>query len=181
MAELLGEHYSAFAARYEEPGVDGLRVNELKVEPQDLVHSLPADLAPPQWCPTSFAIRSDASLGRHPYHAAGLYYLQEPSAIAVAQVLAPQPGERVLDLCAAPGEKATHTVSLIRDQGLPVESDAHSHRAPVLSENLERRGTTNAAVLNETPHRLARHFPAFYDRVPVDAPCSAEEMFRRSE
>lgn len=101
--------------------------------------------------------------------------------MAVAQVLAPQPGERVWDLYAAPGGKATHTVSLIRDQGLLVANDVHSHRAPALSENLERRGTTHAAVLNETPRRLARHFPAFFDRVPVDAPCSAEEMFRRSE
>jgi len=181
MAELLGEHYSAFAASYERPGVNGLRVNELKVEPQGLVDSLPADLSPLQWCPTGFAIPPDASLGRHPYHAAGLYYLQEPSAMAVAEVLAPQPGERVLDLCAAPGGKATHMASLMRDQGLLVANDIHPRRAQVLSQNLERWGVTNAVVLNETPRRLARRLPDFFDRVLVDAPCSGEGMFRRSE
>ncbi len=181
MAELLGEDYSAFAASYKAPAIDGLRVNDLKVKPQDLLDSLPADLSPLPWCPVGFTTRSDASLGRHPYHAAGLYYLQEPSAMAVAQVLAPQPGERVLDLCAAPGGKATHIASLMRDQGLLVANDVHSRRARILSGNLERWGLTNTAILSETPQRCARRFPAFFDRVLVDAPCSGEGMFRRSE
>lgn len=181
MAELLGSEYPAFVASCAGQGVNGLRVNELKVEPQALVDSLLVNSSPLEWCPSGFTIPFDTALGHHPYHAAGLYYLQEPSAMAVAEVLAPQPGERVLDLCAAPGGKATHIVSLMRDRGLLVANDIHPRRVRALAENLERWGATNVAILNETPDRLALHFPAFFDRVLVDAPCSGEGMFRRSE
>ena len=119
--------------------------------------------------------------GKHPYHAAGLYYLQDPSAMAVAELLAPQPGERVLDLAAAPGGKATHIASLMQGQGLLVANEIHPQRAWELAGNLERWGATNAAVTNETPERLAERFPGFFDRVLVDAPCSGEGMMRRGE
>lgn len=186
MAGLLGGEYEAFVASYARQRVDGLRVNELKVEPQALVNSLlvdpsPVDSSPLEWCPSGFTVPSDTALGRHPYHAAGLYYLQEPSAMAVTEVLGPQPGERILDLCAAPGGKVTHIASLMRDQGLLVANDIHPGRVQALAENLERWGVTNAALLNETPDRLVLRFPAFFDRVLVDAPCSGEGMFRRRE
>jgi len=181
MADLLGNEYEAFVASYAGRRVDGLRVNELKVEPQTLVDSLLVDSSSLEWCPTGFTIPSDAALGHHPYHAAGLYYLQEPSAMAVAEVLAPQPEERVLDLCAAPGGKATHIASLMWNQGLLVANDIHPRRVQALAENLERWGATKVVILNETPDRLALRFPAFFDRVLVDAPCSGEAMFRRSE
>jgi len=181
MAERLGEAYPAFVSTRAGPRVDGLRANDLKLESRALVNPLLVDFSPLEWCPADFAIPSETPLGRHPYHVAGLYYLQEPSAMAVAQVLAPQPGERVLDLCAAPGGKATQIVLLMGDRGLLVTNDIHPRRVQALADNLERWGATNAAVLNETPHRLARHFPAFLDRVLVDAPYSGEGMFRRSE
>ena len=181
MAKLLGSEYTPFVASYAEQRVDGLRVNELKVGPQAFVNSLPVDVSPVEWCPSGFTIPSDTALGHHPYHAAGLYYLQEPSAMAVTEVLAPRPGERVLDLCAAPGGKATHIASLMRGQGLLVANDIHRRRVRALAENVARWGATNAAILNEKPDRLARRFPAFFDRALVDAPCSGEAMFRRSE
>jgi len=181
MSRYLGGEYPMFAASYGQRQVDGLRINELKTDPVTLAGLLPVDLLPLTWCPAGFTIPPDALLGHHPYHAAGLYYLQEPSAMAVAQVMTPQPGERILDLCAAPGGKATHITSLMGDQGLLVANDVHPRRVRALVENLERWGATNAIVLNETPDRLALHFPAFFDRVLVDAPCSGEGMFRRSE
>lgn len=125
--------------------------------------------------------RQAAAPGKHPYHAAGLYYLQDPAAMAAAELLAPQPGERVLDLAAAPGGKATHIASLMQGQGLLIANEIHPQRAWELAGNLERWGATNAAVTNETPERLAERFPGFFDRVLVDAPCSGEGMMRKGE
>ncbi len=133
--------------------------------------------------PPSLAGKGAGGLGpgKHPYHAAGLYYLQEPSAMAVAELLDPQPGERVLDLAAAPGGKATHIASLMQGQGLLIANEIHPQRAWELAGNLERWGARHVAVTNETPERLAERFPGFFDRVLVDAPCSGEGMMRRGE
>ena len=119
--------------------------------------------------------------GKHPYHAAGLYYLQDPSAMAVAELLDPQPGERVLDLAAAPGGKATHIAAKMQGQGLLVANEIHPKRAWELAGNLERWGAINVAITNETPERLAERFEDFFDRVLVDAPCSGEGMLRKGE
>jgi NOL1/NOP2/sun family putative RNA methylase len=122
-----------------------------------------------------------AGPGRHPHHAAGLYYLQELSAMVVARVLDPQPGEQVLDLAAAPGGKATAIAALMRNEGLLVANEIHGQRVWDLAENLERWGARNAVITHESPERLADRFPDFFDRVLLDAPCSGEGMFRRSE
>ena len=119
--------------------------------------------------------------GKHPYHTAGVYYLQEPSAMAAAEALSPLPGEKVLDLAAAPGGKATHLASLMKNTGVLVANEIHPRRVWDLAENLERCGITNAVVTNETPQRLADHFGEFFDRVMLDAPCSGEGMFRKSD
>ena len=140
-----------------------------------------AGLSPPPTKPAEASIPTNPSPGKHPYHAAGLYYLQDPSAMAAAELLAPQPGERVLDLAAAPGGKATHIASLMQGDGLLVANEIHPQRAWELAGNLERWGATNAAVTNETPERLAERFPGFFDRVLVDAPCSGEGMMRKGE
>jgi hypothetical protein len=109
-----------------------------------------------------------------------LYYLQDPSAMAPAEVLAPQPGERVIDLAAAPGGKATHLASLLQGRGLLVANEIHPRRVWDLAENLERWGSPNVAILNESPERLADHFGAYFDRVLLDAPCSGEGLFRKT-
>lgn len=181
MARLLGDEYPAFLASYEAPPFTGLRVNTLKLSPEALLALTPFDLRPIPWCPEGFLVSEEAQPSRHPHHAAGLYYLQDPSAMAVVPALAPRPGERILDLCAAPGGKATHLVTWMGNQGLLIANDIHQQRARILAENLERWGARNAVVLSETPHRLAARFPAFFDRVLVDAPCSCEGMFRKSE
>ena len=117
--------------------------------------------------------------GKHPFHLAGLYYLQDPSAMSAAELLGPQPGERVLDLAASPGGKTTHIASLMQGQGLLVANEIKTKRLNHLVVNVERWGAGNLVVTNETPERLADHFGAYFDRVLVDAPCSGEGMFRK--
>jgi NOL1/NOP2/sun family putative RNA methylase len=186
MQRLLEDEYSAFLKIYSSPAASGLRANTLKISPRDLADRLPYELWPVPWCPDGFRLPEDLvpgqpSPGRHPYHAAGLYYLQEPSAMAVAELLDPQPGERILDLCAAPGGKSTHLAARMNGKGLLVANDTHPKRVWELAENLERWGARNVAVINENPARLAERLPGFFDRVLVDAPCSGEGMFRKSE
>ncbi|WP_343412321.1 RsmB/NOP family class I SAM-dependent RNA methyltransferase [Candidatus Amarolinea dominans] len=186
LAPLLGAERDAFEATYAQPPTIGLRVNTLKLAAAALRDRLtPLALAPVPWCAAGFCIDASAaspadfSLGKSPLHAAGLYYLQEPSAMAVAEVLAPQPGERVLDLCAAPGGKSTHLAALMQNQGLLVANETVPGRAAIVAENLERWGARHAIITSETPARLAARWPGFFDRVLVDAPCSGEGMFRR--
>lgn len=117
--------------------------------------------------------------GKSVDHVTGWVYSQEPSAMNVATALAPQQGERVLDLCAAPGGKSTQLVAMMKNQGLLVANEIFTKRAKVLAENLERWGATNAVVVNESPATLEQQFPQFFDRILVDAPCSGEGMFRK--
>lgn len=119
--------------------------------------------------------------GRHPYHEAGVYYIQEPSAMAPVAFLGVKPGEKILDLCAAPGGKSTQIAGRMQGQGLLVSNEIHPQRARILSENVERLGIRNCLVLNESPERLAEIFPDYFDRILVDAPCSGEGMFRKNE
>lgn len=119
--------------------------------------------------------------GRHPFHEAGVYYIQEPSAMAVTELLDPQPGERILDLCAAPGGKSSHIASRLKGKGFLLSNEIHPARAKILSQNMERMGVSNGVVVNEEPSRLAAVFPEFFDGIVVDAPCSGEGMFRKDE
>ncbi len=179
MKKYLGDDYAAFLASYDQPPNIGLRINTLKISPETFAAISPFQLHAIPWTSAGFLIPPDQYPGKHPYHVAGLYYLQDPSAMAVAELMAPQPGERVLDLAAAPGGKATHIAALMAGQGLLVVNDIFKHRLHSLTRNLARWGVRNAVVLNETPERLAQHFGPFFDRVLVDAPCSGEGMFRK--
>ncbi len=179
MAQLLGDEYPAFRAALAARPQVGLRVNTLKIAPDDLAARLPFRLEPVPWCPAGFRLLEGRRPGAHPYHAAGLYYIQEPAAMAPAEILAPQPGERVLDLAAAPGGKTTHLAALMQGQGLLVANDVQPHRAREMTNNLDRWGATHIAVLSEQPQRLADRWGAFFDRVLLDAPCSGEGMFRK--
>ncbi len=178
METLLGAEYPDFLTALDRPRAVGLRLNPLKTEDPPV---LPFALTPVPWEPTGFYYDPEARPGLHPWHDAGLYYLQEPSAMAPAALLDPQPGERVLDLCAAPGGKTTQIAGRMRNRGLLVCNEIHPKRAAVLSGNVERLGIANALVLNEHPARLSERFPAFFDRVLVDAPCSGEGMFRKHD
>jgi len=182
MEALLGDEAGAFLRSYREPRTYGLRLNSRKLAdlavPRDELRRM-FGLAPVPWCPGGWYYAAESRPGRHPWHAAGLYYIQEPSAMSAAELLAPEPGELVLDLAAAPGGKATQIAERLAGRGLLVANEIHPARARVLSENIERMGIANAVVASEPPDRLAARFPAFFDAVMLDAPCSGEGMFRK--
>ena len=181
MRELLGDEYQDFLESYGRQRVYGLRVNTLKTDSGDFCGNAPFALSPVEWCSAGFYFDPESRPGRHPYHEAGVYYIQEPSAMAAAELLMPNPGERVLDLCAAPGGKTTHIAAKMQNTGLLLANEIHPQRAKILSQNVERMGLKNTVVTNETPERLAGRFPGFFDRILVDAPCSGEGMFRKDE
>ena len=181
MRKMLGEEYPQFLQSYDREDNHSLRVNTLKGSSEIFRQQAKFSLAPVAWNPNGFYYDKDDRPGRHPYHDAGVYYIQEASAMAPVVYLDPQPGERILDLCAAPGGKSTQIAAAMQGQGLLVSNEIHPARAKILSENIERMGIRNALVTGETPKRLAQAFPEYFDRILVDAPCSGEGMFRRNE
>lgn len=182
MRPLLGAEADAFFASYSLPSVHGLRVNPQKIDPAAFAAMGTFALSPIPWCAEGFYLSRAAAQrpGKHPYHEAGVYYLQEPSAMAVAGLLDAQPGENVLDLCAAPGGKSTQIAARLGADGLLIANEIHPARAKELSSNIERLGFANTVVTCAHPAQLAARFPGFFDRVLVDAPCSGEGMFRKN-
>lgn len=180
MEELLGKEYGAFLAGYDRERYYGLRQNPLKV-PDAFAERMPFDLEKVPWAQEGYYYQAAQQPGRHVLHEAGAYYIQEPSAMAVVEILDPRPGERILDLCAAPGGKSTQIAGRMAGDGLLAANEIVPERAKILSQNVERMGITNCVVCSERPERLSVVFPAFFDRILVDAPCSGEGMFRKEE
>ncbi len=180
MKRLIGEEgFARYLTALENSVTRALRINLLRC----------ADGVPPceiegmgeavPWAKGAYFVEDGARPGLSPLHEGGLYYLQEPSALTSAAVLAPRPGERVLDLCAAPGGKSTQLAAMMQGRGVIVCNEPVPSRAQILSRNIERMGVQNAVVTCAYPDQLAPRFPAFFDRIMVDAPCSGEGMFRR--
>jgi NOL1/NOP2/sun family putative RNA methylase len=183
MRLILGETTDDFLNSYNQPKTQGLRMNPLKLQPADSAgQQLISDfhLTPIPWSSTGFYY-DEAFLrpGKHPFHAAGLYYIQEPSAMSVVELLNPKPGDVVLDLAAAPGGKSTQIAGKMQGKGLLIANEIHPARAKIVSENIERMGIANAVVTSCTPDQLAEKFPSFFDKIMLDAPCSGEGMFRK--
>ena len=180
MKRLLGEDgFAAYLRALERPHERALRVNLLlhpDGAPGCAIDGL-GERVP--WAKGAYFVEGNARPGLSPLHEGGLFYLQEPSALSAVSALDPQPGERVLDLCAAPGGKSTQIAALMGGRGLLVANEIVPSRAQILSRNIERMGVRNAVVTSASPEELAKRFPAFFDRVLVDAPCSGEGMFRR--
>lgn len=183
MEMLLGEEYQSFLQSYNTERAQGLRLNPLKVfgeeEKAKLVSMFGLRKVP--WAREGYYYSRETRPGRHAFHEAGAFYIQEPSAMAVAELLDPRPGEKVLDLCAAPGGKTTQIGGRLLGQGFLLSNEIHGLRAKILSQNVERMGIANAVVANEAPGNLAGYFPCFFDKIVVDAPCSGEGMFRKDE
>lgn len=177
MEAQLESEYPAFLESLERPRAVALRFNPLKGERP----VLPFVGAPVPWEPEGFYYDPQTRPGLHVYHEAGVYYLQEASAMAPVALLDPKPGERICDLCAAPGGKTTQIAGRMLGQGFLLCNEINPKRAKILSRNIERMGVANALVTNEHPETLASRFPGFFDRVLVDAPCSGEGMFRKEE
>ncbi len=177
MENQLGAQYPAFLDSLERPRAVALRFNPLKGEKPGL--PFVTEVVP--WEPMGYYYDPQARPGLHPYHEAGVYYLQEASAMSAVALLDPQPGERICDLCAAPGGKTTQIAGRMLGDGFLLCNEINPKRAKILSRNIERMAVANALVTNEHPARLAEKFPGFFDRVLVDAPCSGEGMFRKEE
>ena len=181
MSALLGpEAFRAFLESYRHVPKKGLRANTLKAGRDEMVQHIPFKTQPIPWCDTGVYIDAEERPGKQLAYNAGLYYVQEPSAMIPAEALAPKPGERVLDMCAAPGGKTTQLACALENQGLLVANEVVKTRAKVLASNVERMGITNAAITNVRPDQLIDIFgPASFDKILVDAPCSGEGMFRK--
>ena len=177
MKDQLGDGYPAFLESLERPRAVALRFNPLKGERAEL--PFVQDQVP--WEPEGFYYDPEARPGLHPYHEAGVYYLQEASAMSAVALLDPQPGERICDLCAAPGGKTTQIAGRMMGEGFLLCNEINPKRAKILSRNIERMGVANALVTNEHPATLAERFEGWFDRVLIDAPCSGEGMFRKEE
>ena len=175
--EQLKEEYEAFLEALERPRAVALRFNPLKGD----APTLPFTREPVPWEASGYYYDPEARPGLHVYHEAGVYYLQEASAMAPVQLLDPRPGERICDLCAAPGGKTTQIAARMGGEGFLLTNEYNGKRAKILSRNVERMGVANALVVNEHPENLAKRLPGYFDRVLVDAPCSGEGMFRKEE
>ena len=187
MKRLLGEEYGAFLEGYEKEHVAGLRLNRLKLTGREWEALSPFIRKPIPWIDNGYYIPVSGQEGeermaaptKHPYYYAGLYYIQEPSAMTPANLLPVEPGDRVLDLCAAPGGKSTELAAKLAGKGVLVSNDISSTRAKALLKNLGVFGVRNAVIMSEPPNTLAKVFPGYFDRILVDAPCSGEGMFRK--
>lgn len=180
MSEMLGPDAELLLAALQSPP-PGLRVNTLRLTSERFRAIFPFPLEPLPIPVEGFALPPDARAGSHPYHAAGLYYLQDPGAMVVAALPPLRPGMRVLDLAAAPGGKATHLAARMGGAGVLIANDVSAARAWELAGNLERCGVRNAIVTADDPGRLAERWGGEFDLVLVDAPCSGESMFHKSE
>ena len=177
---LLGDRFDALYAAPQETAERGVTVSALRTTPEQFAAKADFPLEASPFCKAAFVVHQpDFKPGRHPYHHAGVFYSQEPSASSAAPLLGVRPGMRVLDMCAAPGGKSSQLAAALQGRGVLVSNEYVAARADILKSNLERMGVPNAVVLNETPARIADALPEFFDRVLVDAPCSGEGMFRK--
>ncbi|MDO4474239.1 MAG: RsmB/NOP family class I SAM-dependent RNA methyltransferase [Eubacteriales bacterium] len=182
MKTILGGEYDAYISCYDEPRYYGLRVNTKKITTEEFEKICPFEIKKIPWIENGYYYDGDKiSPAKHPYYFAGLYYLQEPSAMTPANRLPVEPGDRVLDVCAAPGGKATELGAKLRGEGVLIANDISSSRAKGLLKNIEVFGIGNVLVLSEEPGKLTGYFKEYFDKILIDAPCSGEGMFRKDK
>ena len=180
MQQMLGdEEYAEFLKSYDLPFHNGLRINTWKTKPQELLQRMGVGLKQVPWNETGFYLENKKQFSKHPYYQGGLYYIQEASAMLPAKLVNAQPGEKILDMCAAPGGKSTAIGAALKGEGLLISNDISKSRAKALLRNLEGFGIINSIVVSEYPEKLSRYFPEFFDKVLIDAPCSGEGMFHK--
>ena len=186
MKELLKEEWEDFEYSYMNNRYQSLRINRLKKgvikeNHSEILKKAGIDhMEKVEWADDGYYYENTAYPGKHPFHEAGLYYIQEPSAMSAASLLKPMAGDIVLDLCAAPGGKSTQIAAYMEQKGLLISNEIHPARCKILSQNIERMAIANAIVTNEDSSSLAEKFPEFFDKILVDAPCSGEGMFRKN-
>lgn len=182
MKELLMDEYDDFIKSYDEPKTTGLRINTLKINKEELLNLNLYNLTPIPWADEGFYYDEEVDRpGKSPLHESGAYYLQEPSAMSVVPHLDIKEGDKVLDMCAAPGGKSTYILSKLNDTGLLVSNEINSTRIRALGENLERFGARNCIITNTDSNNLRKLFTGYFDKIVIDAPCSGQGMFRKDE
>lgn len=181
MTKLLGDEYELYKSCLDNPMFHGIRINTSKLSVEEFLKINPFHLTPVPWCENGFYYDEKLDKpSKHPYYYAGLYYIQEPSAMTPANVLPIEAGDRVLDICAAPGGKSTELAARLNGTGLIVSNDISASRAKALLKNIEVFGIENALITSEPPNKLSERFANYFDKILIDAPCSGEGMFRKS-
>ncbi len=182
MKILLDNEFDAFAKCMDKPSFRGMRINTLKADKANVIEKLPFDLKQTPFCKDGYYIDNDVErIGTHPFHHAGAIYVQEPSAMSAVTMLDVKKGDKVLDLCAAPGSKTTQIAQALDGTGLLWSNEIVRSRANILCSNLERMGVKNAVVSSNSPENLCPAMCGFFDKILVDAPCSGEGMFRKDK
>ncbi len=179
MRNLLGGDFAAYEQHLDDPAYYGIRVNTLKISVEEFLDICPFSVTPVPWTENGFYVRREEKPSKHPYYHAGLYYIQEPSAMAPASYLPVLPGDRVLDLCAAPGGKSTELGAKLRGEGILVSNDVSISRTKALIRNIEMFGIRNSVILCTEAKHMVSSLTGYFDKILVDAPCSGEGMFRK--
>lgn len=179
MKELLKDEFDDYIKSFEFKRYFGLRANTLKIGADKLKNILDIDLEPIKWCKEGFYYNENERPAKHPYYNAGLYYIQEPSAMSTGAMIDIKEGDKVLDLCAAPGGKSTQIGAKLKNTGILISNDISTSRCKALVKNIEVSGIKNAVITNETPEKLKLKFKNYFNKIVVDAPCSGEGMFRK--
>lgn len=179
MRRLLGDEYEEYLTSMNEKRKYGLRVNTAKISVSEFKRICPFKVTPIPYVDNGFYYEESVQPAKHPYYFAGLYYLQDPSAMTPASRLPVDKGDVVLDLCAAPGGKATELAAKLGGTGLLIANDISSKRAKALLKNIELFGVENSFIVTEYPAKLREYFTGFFDKILIDAPCSGEGMFRK--
>lgn len=179
MKEILKDEFEDFVKVYEFDSYKGFRVNRAKVSVDEFIKRIGIEFERVPWCEDGFYVNDEIRLSKHPYYFAGLIYIQEPSAMFPVEALDVKEGEKVLDLCAAPGGKTIQIAAKIGPNGMLVSNDVKPARIKALVKNVENLGLTNVVILNNKPKEIAESYGAYFDKILVDAPCSGEGMFRK--
>lgn len=180
MKALLGDEYPAYIDAFSKPRLYGLRVNTLKISTAEFEKICPFPITKIPYIDNGYFYDGDLyQPAKHPYYFAGLYYLQDPSAMTPASRIPVSRDNKVLDLCAAPGGKSTELAAKLAGTGLLVANDISAKRAKALQKNIELFGVRNSLITTEYPEKLSRFFNGYFDRILIDAPCSGEGMFRK--
>lgn len=179
MKSLLKDEYDDFKNALLEKPVKGLYLNRNKKNVERVLDQNYVEHHP--IVENGYLYDENYHPGRSAYFLAGLYYIQEPSAMFVADALPIEPDDFVLDMCAAPGGKSCEIASRLTGEGILIANDIEASRARILSENIERFGLDNTIVTNVDPMRFTKQFQEAFDKIVLDAPCSGEGMFRKLE
>ena len=181
MKQLLSEEeFRLYEESFQQSAVRAFRVNTEKISVKDFAEIDPFSSEPVPYVETGFYLDYD-KIGNHPFHHAGMIYVQDPGAMATAECLEIQPDWWVLDLCAAPGGKSSQLRNKLGETGILISNEIVHSRCKILTGNMERLGFRNTATTCLDPARIARIFPETYDMIMVDAPCSGEGMFRKDD